>query len=230
MEQTPPRRRRSFAGRYPDEASEAMRLGVLASHEGTTLQAVLDAVADGRIPAEVAVVISNNRESGALKRAHAAGLFAAHLSSVTHPDHEQLDRAILKTLTDARVDVVLLAGYMKKLGPNVLREYGGRIVNTHPALLPKFGGKGMYGDRVHQAVLASGDSETGVSVHLVDAEYDTGPVLAQCRVPVLPGDSVAKLAARVQAREKEFIIEVLAKMAEGDLQAWKLAKSPLRRT
>jgi phosphoribosylglycinamide formyltransferase-1 len=174
-----------------------MRLGILASHEGTTLQAVLDAVANGSLSAGVPVVISNNGESGALRRARAAGLLGVHLSSVTHPSPEQLDQAILETLTNARADVVLLAGYMKRLGPKVLQEYGGRIVNTHPALLPKFGGKGMYGDRVHQAVLASGDAETGVSLHLVDAEHDTGPVLAQCRVPVLPGDSVAELSARV---------------------------------
>jgi phosphoribosylglycinamide formyltransferase 1 len=197
-----------------------MRLGILASHEGTTLQAVLDAVANGSLSAGVPVVISNNGESGALRRARAAGLLAVHLSSVTHPSPEQLDRAILETLTNARADVVLLAGYMKRLGPKVLQEYGGRIVNTHPALLPKFGGKGMYGDRVHQAVLASGDAETGVSLHFVDAEYDTGPVLAQCRVPVLPGDSVAKLSARVRTREKEFLVEMLAKMAEGHLKAW----------
>jgi phosphoribosylglycinamide formyltransferase-1 len=197
-----------------------MRLGILASHEGTTLQAALDAVANGSLSAGVPVVISNNGESGALRRARAAGLLAVHLSSVTHPSPEQLDQAILETLTNARADVVLLAGYMKRLGPKVLQEYGGRIVNTHPALLPKFGGKGMYGDRVHQAVLASGDAETGVSLHFVDAEYDTGPVLAQCRVPVLPGDSVAELSARVRAREKEFLVEMLAKMAEGHLKAW----------
>jgi len=197
-----------------------MRLGILASHEGTTLQAVLDAVANGSLSAGVPVVISNNGESGALRRARAAGLLAVHLSSVTHPSPEQLDQAILETLTNARADVVLLAGYMKRLGPKVLQEYRGRIVNTHPALLPRFGGKGMYGDRVHQAVLASGDAETGVSLHLVDAEYDTGLVLAQCRVPVLPGDSVAELSARVRAREKEFLVEMLAKMAEGHLKAW----------
>ena len=194
-----------------------MKLGILASHEGTTLQAVLDAVADGRLPARVAVVVSNNRESGALRRARAAGVPAVHLSSVTHPDPDELDRAIVRTLTDAGADAVLLAGYMKKLGPSVLRAYDGRIVNTHPALLPKFGGKGMYGDRVHEAVLAASEPETGVSVHLVDAEYDTGPVLAQCRVPVLPGDSVATLAARVQAREREFLVDVLAKIAAGEL-------------
>ena len=130
-----------------------------------------------------------------------------------------MDQAILERLKEAQVDIVLLAGYLKKLGPRVLAEFGGRILNTHPALLPKFGGKGMYGSRVHEAVLASGDTETGVSIHLVDAEYDTGRVLAQCRVPVMPGDSVADLASRVQAREREFVVETLAKLAE-NTEAW----------
>ncbi len=191
-----------------------MRLGILASHEGTTLQSVLDAVADGRLPATVGVVISNNRESGALRRARAAGVETAHLSSATHPDADRLDEAILAALTTARVDLVLLAGFMKKLGPRVLAAYEGRILNTHPALLPKFGGQGMYGNRVHAAVLAAGETETGISIHLVDAEYDTGRVLAQCHVPVVPGDSVDDLSARVQAREKEFLVETLARIAK----------------
>jgi phosphoribosylglycinamide formyltransferase-1 len=108
----------------------------------------------------------------------------------------------------------------------VLGDYGGRIVNTHPALLPKFGGQGMYGSRVHEAVLASGDSESGVSIHLVDAEYDSGPLLAQCRVPVMPGDSAPALAARVQAREREFVVETLARIASGTLEAGPRLRRP----
>jgi phosphoribosylglycinamide formyltransferase-1 len=190
-----------------------MRLAVFASHEGTTLQAVLDAVSAGRLPGTVALVISNNRDAGALRRARLAGVAALHLSSVTHPDPAALDATIRDALTEARVDTVLLAGYLKKLGPQVLATFAGRILNTHPALLPKFGGQGMYGDRVHAAVLAAAEAESGASVHLVDAEYDTGRVLAQCRVPVLPGDTVADLAARVQAREKELVVETLVALA-----------------
>jgi phosphoribosylglycinamide formyltransferase-1 len=193
-----------------------MRIGVLASHEGTTLQAILDAVAQGRIAGSVAIVISNNSDAGALRRAAARGVPALRLSSATHPDPDALDGAILAALAEAQADVVFLAGYMKKLGPRVLQAYRGRVMNTHPALLPKFGGRGMYGMRVHEAVLASGDSESGVSIHLVDAEYDTGPVIAQCRVPVLADDSAETLAARVQGREKELVVEVLAKMAASE--------------
>ena len=188
------------------------RLAVLASGEGSTLQAVLDATVAGRLGATVAIVISNNRDSRALKRAQAAAVPAVHLSSQSHPEPEHLDQAILDALATANADMVLLAGYLKKLGPRVLAQYRGRIINTHPALLPKFGGKGMYGNRVHNAVLAASEVETGVSVHLVDAEYDTGRVLAQCRVPVLTGDTAAGLATRVQAREREFLVEVLGRL------------------
>jgi len=192
-----------------------MRLAVIASHEGSTLQAVLDAVIERRLPACVALVISNNRNSGALRRARAAGIPAIHLSSVTHPDPALLDKAILDALTAAQVDLVLLAGYLKKLGPEVLDHFRGRLLNTHPALLPKFGGAGMFGMHVHEAVLAAGEIETGVSIHLVDAEYDTGPLVAQCRVPILPNDSVTELAARVQARERNFVVETLANLTRG---------------
>ncbi len=188
------------------------RLAILASGEGTTLQALLDAIGTDRLRTQIVVVISNNSGSGALRRARDAGIATAHLSAQTHPDPDQLDQAILDALSAANADWVLLAGYLKKLGPRVLAWYRGRIVNTHPALLPKFGGPGMYGHRVHEAVLGAGEVETGVSVHLVETEYDTGPVLAQCRVPVLPGDTAATLAARVQAREREFLVEVLGQL------------------
>jgi phosphoribosylglycinamide formyltransferase-1 len=145
------------------------------------------------------VVLSNNSASGALTRARAAGIPGHHLSSVTHPASETLDAAIKAVLIDGQVDVVLLAGYMKRLGPQTLAAFRGRIFNTHPALLPKFGGSGMFGDRVFEAVLASGDKESGVSLHLVDEQYDTGHVVRQVRVSVEAMDSVASLKARTQA-------------------------------
>jgi len=195
-----------------------MNVGVLASHEGTTLQSLLDACATGRIHARVAVVVSNNGDSGALRRAREAGVQAVHLSAKTHEDPAALDAAIRDVLVAADVDVVFLAGYMKKLGRLVLEAYGGRILNTHPALLPRFGGPGMYGDRVFEAVLAAGETESGVSIHLVDADYDTGAVVRQCRVPVLRDDSVDDLKARVRAREKEFVVETLGHIAKGDIR------------
>jgi len=162
-----------------------MNLGVLASHEGTTLHSLLDAFAAGRIPGRVSVVVSNNGDAGALVKARQAGVRAVHLSSRTHPDPAMLDAAIREALVAASVDLVFLAGYMKQLGPVVLGAFHGRILNTHPALLPRFGGRGMYGDRVFEAVLEAGEAESGVSIHLVDHEYDTGSIVRQCRVPVL---------------------------------------------
>jgi phosphoribosylglycinamide formyltransferase-1 len=163
------------------------------------------------------VVVSNNGGSGALIKARQAGVQAVHLSSSTHRDPAALDTAIRDVVT-AAVDIVFLAGYMKKLGPVVLGTFHGKILNTHPALLPKFGGHGMYGDRVFAAVLEAGEAESGVSIHLVDPEYDTGPIVRQCRVPVLRGDSIDDLKTRVRAREKEFVVETLAGIAAGDIR------------
>jgi phosphoribosylglycinamide formyltransferase-1 len=143
---------------------------------------------------------------------------ALHLSSVTHPEPEALDAAIMAVLVAAQVDVVFLAGYPKRLGPTTLAAFRGRILNTHPTLLPKFGGTGMFGDHVFKAVLASGESESGVSVHLVDENYDTGRVVRQARVPVEVGDSVESLKARVPECERELVVQTLAAIASGKLQ------------
>lgn len=195
-----------------------MNLGVLASHRGSILQGLLDAAGSGNSALRPRVVISNNSQSGAVQRAVRHDVAFRHLSSKTHPDPATLDQAIADALDEYAVDVVFLAGYMKKLGPTTLARFGGRILNTHPALLPKFGGKGMYGEHVHRAVLDAGDAVSGVSVHLVDTEYDTGPVIAQVEVPVLPDDSVERLSARVQARERELVVDVLMRIATGGLK------------
>lgn len=194
-----------------------MRVGVLASGRGSNLQALVDACEKGRIPARIVVVISNNSRSGALARAARAGIPGYHLSAHTHPEPGELDHAVCQTLEKHHCDLVALAGYMKKLGPATLKTYQGRIVNIHPALLPRHGGHGMYGMHVHQAVIASGDEYSGATVHLVTAEYDQGPVLAQCRVPVRPGDTPETLAARVLAVEHELYVETLGRIARGEL-------------
>lgn len=194
-----------------------MRIGVLASHEGTTLQAVLDATARGEIGVEVGLVVSNNADSGALRRARASGMPTAHLSGRTHPEPAALDSALAEALARSGAEVVLLAGYMKQLGPETLAAFRGRILNTHPALLPRFGGRGMHGLHVHRAVLAAGERVTGASVHVVEAEYDTGPVVARAEVPILPGDTPEVLAARVQDRERALVVETLGLLASGRL-------------
>jgi len=136
-----------------------------------------------------------------------------HLSSCTHPDPDALDAAIAMTLIDSGAEIVILAGYMRKIGPRTLRAFHGRILNTHPALLPKFGGQGMYGLHVHRAVLAAGDAVTGASVHWVDADYDTGDVIAQREVAVEPGDTPETLAARVQTAERALLVDVLRRLS-----------------
>jgi phosphoribosylglycinamide formyltransferase 1 len=194
-----------------------VNIAVLASHEGTTLQAVLDACATGAIAGRVVLVISNNADSGALRRARTAGVDALYLSSRTHPEMLALDQAISSALAERGTDIVLLAGYMRQLGPATLARWRGRVLNTHPALLPKFGGRGMYGAHVHRAVLAAGDRESGASIHLVDESYDTGPVIAQVKVAVEPADTAETLAARVQRAERALVVDVLAGIASGRL-------------
>jgi phosphoribosylglycinamide formyltransferase-1 len=201
-----------------DFDSAKLRIAVMASGSGTTLQAVIDACDAGTLDGRIVLVISNNSRSGAVARARRHRLKVAHLSSHTHPDAEALDRAITARLREQSPDVVLLAGYMKKLGPHVLGAFAGRIINTHPSLLPKFGGKGMYGSHVHSAVVASGEECTGISVHLVDGEYDTGRVLAQREVEVDEADTALSLAKRVQSVERPFLIEVLQQIASGSIR------------
>lgn len=195
-----------------------MRLGFLASGRGSNMQAVIDACRSRELAAQPAVVISNNSRSGALERARRQGIPAAHLSSVTHPDPARLDGAILDVLRTHRVDLVLLLGYMKKLGPKTLAAYHCRILNIHPALLPAFGGQGMYGLAVHEAVLAAGVTQTGVTIHLVDDRYDHGAIVTQHRVPVKTGDTPEALAERVLEQEHRLIVETLVRIANGEVQ------------
>ena len=169
------------------------RLAVLASGRGSNLQAIIDHfdnLARERV-AKVVLVASNRTDSPALIRAATASIDIAHFNAAD--DGTEL----LDLLKKHRIDLVVLAGYLKRIPSRVIREYSGRMMNIHPALLPAFGGEGMYGARVHEAVIASGATETGVTVHLVDDEYDRGPIIAQWRIPVEPAETAERLAARV---------------------------------
>jgi phosphoribosylglycinamide formyltransferase-1 len=192
-----------------------MRIGFLASHRGSNMRAVLDACASGALRARPVLLVTNNADCGAARMAGEAGLPARILNSRTHPDPDHLDRAICGALEEAGCDWVVLAGFMKRVGPRVLGRFKDRIVNIHPSLLPRHGGQGMFGMRVHEAVLAAGDDLTGATVHLVDAEYDRGRVLARAEVPVLPGDTAETLAERVLLKEHELLPSVLASLADG---------------
>lgn len=192
-----------------------LRLGFLASHNGTNMRAVVAACRDGRIKAAPVLLISNNHGSAALAWAQDNGLGTAHISAKSTGSDQAADAAIAAALRDHNVDVVVLAGYMRKLGPATLAAFPRRILNAHPALLPKFGGQGMFGAHVHTAVLKAGETETGVTIHLVDDVYDHGAVLAQATVPVMHGDTAETLAARVQAREQTLFPEVLQRIIAG---------------
>ena len=187
-------------------------IGFLASHNGTLMQAVVKACREGVLAAKPKLVISNNSKSGALNFAREEGLLWRHLSSSTHPDPQDLDRAILDELKNSDIEVVLLLGYMRLLGSKTLNAYRGQVFNIHPSLLPKFGGRGMYGIRVHEAVIAAQEKETGISIHHVNSEYDRGALVSQCTLPVFPEDTPASLAARVLEREYTFLVETLQKI------------------
>ena len=192
-----------------------LKLGFLASHTGSNMQAIIDACQAGTLAAEPCVAISNNSRAGALARARRANIAAYHLSERTHG--AALGAVLGAALRRHGVEVICLAGYMKKLGAEVLAAYEGRILNIHPALLPKFGGQGMYGMRVHEAVLAAGERESGATIHLVDEEYDQGRVLAQEKVPVKAEDTPETLQKRVLAVEHRLYPATLARIAAGEI-------------
>ena len=188
------------------------RIAVFASHGGSNLQAIIDGCSQGKINAYVAVVISNNPDAYALERAKNAGIPAFCLNKKINGT--SLGGEILKLLTKYNVDIIFLAGYLKKLPGKILRWYGGSIYNIHPALLPKFGGKGMYGINVHRAVLEAGEKESGATIHRVEALYDTGKIISQKKVPMCKNDTPETLAERVLAAEHVLIVETLACLCE----------------
>jgi formyltetrahydrofolate-dependent phosphoribosylglycinamide formyltransferase len=179
-----------------------MRVAVAASGRGSNLEALLRTLGTGA-PARVVLVLSDRAAAGAVTLARSHGVATQVLADPANPDEW------LAPLERAEADLVVLAGYLKLVPRGVVERYRGRVVNIHPALLPAFGGRGMYGRRVHEAVLASGARESGASVHLVDEVYDRGKVLARARVPVLPGDDPDRLAARVLEAEHRLLPAVV---------------------
>jgi phosphoribosylglycinamide formyltransferase-1 len=197
-----------------DSPDRLIHITVLVSGGGSNLQAIIDGVSDGRISgARVGLVISSKEGVYALERAAGAGVPTAVVSKGEYPDEDARAARILELLADAETDMIALAGYMYVVPPQVIAPYAGRIVNIHPSLIPKHCGMGYYGRRVHEAVLASGDKESGATVHYVDYGVDTGDVILQRAVPVLGGDTPETLAARVLETEHDIIVEAVAKVA-----------------
>ena len=194
-----------------------LRTAVFASGGGSNFQALLD----HQSPTgawEIVLLVTDRQDAGAVRRAGAAGVPVAVVATgardLAAPDPAAAARELLDLLEEHRVELILLAGYLKLVPREVVGRYGGRILNIHPALLPKFGGKGMYGMRVHRAVLEAGEAESGATVHLVDEEYDRGRIVAQRRVPVREGDTPEALAARVLAVEHRLYPEAVDHVCE----------------
>jgi len=192
-----------------------LRLGFLASNNGSGMRAILAAIAAGDLDAEARLAVSNRRDAPALALAVNHRVPTRYIP--TKPDPAAADAALTAALRDAGVELVVLSGYLRKLGPLALRAYAGRVLNVHPALLPKFGGPGMYGRRVHEAVAAAGDRVSGATVHVVDEEYDHGPAVAAIEVPLAPGDDAATIEAKVMAAEPGLLVDVLRRISQGTL-------------
>jgi len=189
-----------------------VKISFLASHGGSSARAIITAMRKRKIPAEPGIVITNNRDSAILLWCLENDVHVRHISSKTHRGDENADEAICTVLQEARTDLVVCSGYMKPVLGKTLAAFENRILNIHPALLPRHGGKGMYGDHVHAAVLESGEKESGATVHFVSAGIDEGEVIMQSKVPVLPEDTVATLRARVQETEPGLYIAAIQKL------------------
>ncbi len=190
-----------------------LRIAVLASGSGSNFQAIVDKIASGELNARVMVLICNNRNAFVLERARQVGIRAEHWSETLAGSRQAFVDGLLRILRESKVELIVLAGYMKLLPSEVVHEYHGRILNIHPALLPKFGGQGMYGMFVHEAVIAAGETESGATVHFVDAEYDRGPIFMQRTVPVLPNDTPEALRERVLKVEHDLLPAAIARFA-----------------
>jgi phosphoribosylglycinamide formyltransferase-1 len=192
----------------------ALKVAVFASGRGSNLNALIDSSKNGRLDAQIVLVFSDRKDAGALAIAKEEGISTEHLSPHDFASTEDFNNTLLETLERFDVGFIALAGYLRMISPKIIRAYAGRILNIHPALLPSFGGKGMYGRHVHQAVIDYGCKVSGVTVHLVEEGYDTGaPVLQQC-VPVRSDDTAAVLAARVLEVEHQIYPEALQLFAE----------------
>jgi phosphoribosylglycinamide formyltransferase 1 len=191
------------------------KLAFLASNNGSSMRAVILAIEAGALDAKAVLAVSNRKQAPALEFARAHGVKTLVIPTLNEP--EAADAKLAAAMTEAGADLVILSGYLRRLGPATLAAFGGRALNIHPALLPKFGGEGMYGRKVHEAVIAAGERVSGASVHVVDAEYDHGPVLARIEVQVLAGDTPKSLEARVVGAEPGLFVETLRRITSGEL-------------
>lgn len=191
------------------------KIAVFISGGGTNLQSLIDASKDGRLDGDIVLVVSNNDDAYGLQRAIRAGIDTFVYKVRNYATREEAHADLMAMLEQYRIDFIALAGYLKLLPPPVIKRFRNRITNIHPALLPQYGGKGMYGYHVHEAVIANHDAESGATVHLVDEIYDNGKILEQKKLPVRPDDTPDTLAARVLEIEHEIYPLALDKLIRG---------------
>lgn len=196
--------------------STPFRIAVLASTNGTDLQAIIDAIRSGNLHAELTCVVSNKKNCFALERARAQG-FAAYFVDPKNKKRETYDQELVTLLQKNNIDLVVLVGYMRILSPVFIHAFPKKIINVHPALIPKYCGADFYGANVHEAVLQSGDEETGMTIHYVEEGVDTGEIILQKKCHVLPSDTVETLKERVQALEKEWYPRTIEEIRRNSL-------------
>jgi phosphoribosylglycinamide formyltransferase-1 len=194
---------------------QLLKLGFLASNNGTSMRAIIAAIEAGTLRAEARLVVSNKRDAPALAFAAAHGVPTRAIPTVADP--EAADAKLAAAFQAAGAELIVCSGYLRKLGPQTLRAYAGRVLNIHPAPLPRFGGEGMYGRRVHEAVAAAGVPESAVTVHVVDAEYDHGPTVLALPVALAPGDDAVTIEAKVTSAEAGVFVEVVRRISAGAL-------------
>ena len=190
------------------------RIAIFASGGGSDMQSLVDGCESGLIDGKVVAVVTNKDGIGALDRAKKHGIESKVFKLADYKDAEDRDRAIIDYLVQKDVELVVLAGYLAIVTPSLVDKYRGKIINIHPSLIPKFCGKGMYGLKVHTAVIAAGEKESGATVHFVDEGADTGEIIAQVKVPVLEGDTPQTLQERVLEQEHILLPSVVAKLCK----------------
>ena len=191
-----------------------LKIGVLVSGGGTNFQAIIDGVESGEIPdSKIVKLISSNPKAYAIERAKKHNIDSKVIDKTSYNDNLERTKAIISELKEAKVDLIVLAGYMQVLGADIIKEFQGRIINIHPSLIPKYSGKGFYGKHVHEAVIAAGEKESGATVHFVDEGVDTGEIIIQKKVPVLKEDQSDSLAKRVLEVEHEILVKAIADFA-----------------
>jgi phosphoribosylglycinamide formyltransferase-1 len=198
------------------------RLAVLASGRGSNFRAILEKINEGYISATVGIVITNIPTAGVLEIAESRGIPVRIITPKNFPDSQSYNDEILKTLTDNGIDYIILAGYLKMIGRQIVDRYSNKIINIHPALLPSFGGKGMYGHHVHDAVYERGVKVSGATVHLVNNEYDAGPIVLQKSISIKGAQNAEEIAKRVLKIEHEIFPQAVKLLVEDQLKVEKL--------